>query len=58
MEDISSSSAIAEPETPVFKTGLVKVLFVKVCEDVNNTIEVVSDKFVEAIVILPVPSKL
>ncbi len=54
----SSSSLIALPETPVFKTGLVKVLFVKVCEDVNNTIEVVSDKSVEAIVILPLPSKL
>jgi len=27
---MSSSSAIAVPETPVFKTGLVRVLFVKV----------------------------
>ena len=34
-EDISFSSKIAVPLTPVFITGLVKVLFVKVCEPVR-----------------------
>ena len=33
LEVISSSSFIAVPDTPVFKTGLVRVLFVSVEED-------------------------
>ena len=37
-------------------TGLVKVLFVKVCEAVNNVIVVVLDKSVEAIVMFAEPS--
>ena len=36
---ILSSSLIAVPLTPVFKTGLVKVLFVNVSVDVSVTIE-------------------
>ena len=59
----SSSSNTAVPETAVFNTalvkvGLVNVLFVKVCEAVNNAIAAVLDKSVLAIVMLPVPSKL
>ena len=36
--------------------GAVKVLFVKVCEAVNNVIALVFYKSVEAIVMFPVPS--
>ena len=42
------------PSSLIF--GLVKVLFVNVCVDVSNTIEDVSDKSVDAIVISPDPS--
>ena len=54
--DISSSSKNAVPLNPVFITGLVKVLFVSVCEEVRSAIELVSDKFVLAIAIFAVPS--
>ena len=39
-------------------TGVVSVLFVNVCEAVNNAIAAVLDKSVLAIVILALPSKL
>ena len=54
----SSSSKNAVPLNEPFNTGLVNVLFVKVCEAVNNVIAAVLDKSVLAIVMLPVPSKL
>ena len=53
---MSSSSKNAEPLNPVFITGLVKVLFVSVCEEVRSAIELVSDRFVLAIAMFAVPS--
>ena len=56
MSSISSSSNTAVPLIPVFITGLVRVLFVSVCEEVRRTIELVSERFVLAILMLAVPS--
>ena len=46
----------AAPNVAPLIVGLVKVLFVKVCEAVNKVIALVFDKSVEAIVMFPVPS--
>ena len=49
-----SSSLIAVPLTPVFRTGLVSVLFVNVCVPVNvATVESIEISF--ALAVIPVP---